>query len=300
MTKPSPAKPQLLSAIDIITLVYCGWILLYMSLGISHAKDAYRHLPTYLGVIMIVLLMAWWHRTLQPGSKAHRILSFVRGLYPVSLFGYFFISSYSVNQIIFHDWLDPFFMGIDYKIFGYYPSLDWGIKFNHWFTSELFHFAYFCYYPMIGGLPLYLYFKKPKAFKELIFNLTFTFYMCYFIFSIIPVIGARYFPEAMEITQTYRAGLFTHIMVFIYRTSTHLGGAFPSSHVAIALVLTVAALRHTKYMGYVFVVISFFLSLGTVYCHYHWFIDAIAGIFAGVGGYYLAIGVHKKLAGAIE
>jgi membrane-associated phospholipid phosphatase len=153
---------------------------------------------------------------------------------------------------------------------------------------------------MIGGLPLYLYFKKPKAFKELIFNLTFVFYMCYFIFSILPVIGARYIPEAMEITQTYRAGLFTHIMVFIYRTSNHLGGAFPSSHIAIALVLTVAALRHTKYMGYVFVVISFFLSLATVYCHYHWFIDAIAGIFAGVGGFYLAIWVHKKLFGALE
>lgn len=300
MTK---ASKRLLSAIDIITLVFCGWILLYMSigLGLGRAKDAGMHLPIFLSIATSILLLAWLHRDLdaEKHPKLNKVLNLIRALYPITLFGYFFTSGYSVNQIIFTRWLDPFFMNIDLRLFGYLPSLVWGKTFSNYLTSEVFHFAYFCYYPMIIGLPLYLYFKKPAAFGELIFNLSFVFYLCYFIFSILPVIGARFLPEAMELTRSYRSGPFTHIMVFIYRTSHHLGGAFPSSHVAIALVLTVAALRHAPRLGYLFVVISFFLTFATVYCHYHWFIDAMFGILAGVGGYYLANYSHRKLQGAL-
>ena len=272
-----------------------------MALGFSRVKDAGIHIPAYLSIATAIVLLAWYHRNLDPAKHiaTNKILSLVRGLYPVALFGYFFSSGYSVNQIIFTDWLDPFFMGIDKGIFGYLPSLEWGMRYDSFWISELFHFAYFCYYPMIIGLPVYLYLKKPEGFKELIFNLSFSFYFCYLIFSILPVIGGRYIPEAMELTQLYRAGPFTHIMVFIYRHSNHLGGAFPSSHVAISLVLTVAALRHVRKLGYLFVAITFFLAIATVYCHYHWFIDAVFGVFTGIGVYYLANYIHRKLQGAL-
>ena len=299
MTKPSATK--LLSAIDIITLIYCGWILAYMSVGIKRVQDALIQIPIYLSIVALILLLAWWHKSLDAAGKPRtaKLLSLVRGLYPVALFGHFFTSGYAFNRIVFTAWQDPFFMNIDQQIFGYLPSLQWGTVHNHWLISELFHFAYFCYYPMIVGLPLYLYFKNPKGFKEIIFNLSFVFYLCYFIYSLLPVIGGRYLPEAMELTKVYRAGPFTHIMVFIYRHSNHLGGAFPSSHVAIALVLTIGALRYLRPLGYIFAGICVFLSLATVYCHYHWFIDAVFGILTGLLGYALANYTHRKLQGAM-
>nr|MDK2851334.1 hypothetical protein [Candidatus Cloacimonadota bacterium] len=300
MTKTSKSR-RFLSAIDIITLAYCGWILIYMLIGLPRVKDPGIHFPAYLSITVGILLLAWLHKSLNSAlhPKWDKALHLIRSLYPIALFGYFFTSGYSVNQIIFTNWLDPFFMHIDQSIFGYLPSLEWGNNYAHPLLSELFHFAYFCYYPMIVGLPLYLYLKKPAAFEELIFNLSFVFYLCYFIYSILPVIGARYIPEAMELTKTFRAGPFTHIMVFIYRNSPHLGGAFPSSHIGIALVLTVTALKHVRRLGYVFLVISFFLSIATIYCHYHWFIDAVFGILTGIGGYFLANQVHRKLQGAV-
>ncbi len=299
MTKTSDKR--FLTAIDIITLLYCGWILLYMTLGFSRVQDARIHFPAYLSIGTGIFILAWLHKALDKDlhPKIDRLLSFVRGLYPVALFGYFFTSGYSVNQIIFTDWLDPFFMGIDQKIFGYLPSMIWGTRYDHVLISELFHLAYFAYYPMIVGLPVYLYLKKPEGFRELIFNLSFAFYFCYFIFSILPVVGGRFIPEAMELTKVYRAGPFTHIMVFIYRHSNHLGGAFPSSHVAVSIVLTIAALRHARKLGYLFVGITFFLAIATVYCHYHWFIDAVFGVFTGIGVYYLANYIHLKLQGAV-
>jgi membrane-associated phospholipid phosphatase len=312
-----------LSAIDVITLIFCSWILAYMSIGLSRAPEAIKHLPVYLGVAVGVLILAWLERviglpnsdlakTAKPSKTATsgrlgnseiahplgKALAFLRGIYPVLLFGYFYTSGHIFNRIIFRDWLDPWFMRIDYSIFGYYPSLEWGKTFSNWIIHEVFHLAYFCYYPMILGLPVYLYFKQPKAFKELIFNLTFVFYLCYTIYSVLPVIGGRYIPEAMELTKTYHAGPFTHLMVFIYRTSNHLGGAFPSSHIAVTLVLTVAALRFVRPLGYLFSVIAFFLSLATVFCHYHWFVDAVAGIATGIAGYYLANYVRCRLLNA--
>lgn len=290
-------KQNFLSAIDFITIVYCSWILLYMSMGIAYTFEPWIHLPKYLGICIVVLILAWLNRQpfMTANPKLERALSFVRGIYPVLLFGYFFTSGHAFNRIIFRDWLDPWFMSIDKSIFGYYPSLEWGKIWSQTWAQELFHAAYFCYYPMIAGLPVYLYFKQPKAFKELIFNLTFVFYLCYTIYSVLPVIGGRFIPEAMEITRTYRAGLFTHIMVFIYRHSGHLGGAFPSSHIAITLVLTVAALRFVRPVGVVFAVIAFFLSIATVFCHYHWAIDACMGIITGIGAYFLANYVRAKL-----
>jgi len=74
-----------------------------------------------------------------------------------------------------------------------------------------------------------------------------------------------------------------------------MGGAFPSSHIAVTLVLTVAALRFVRRLGYLFVVIAFFLSVATVFCHYHWFIDAVAGVITGIAGYYLANFVRSRL-----
>jgi membrane-associated phospholipid phosphatase len=60
-------------------------------------------------------------------------------------------------------------------------------------------------------------------------------------------------------------------------------------------VLTIAGLKYVRKWGYVFCVIAFFLSISTVYCHYHWFIDAVAGIVTGIVGYFVANWVRQKL-----
>ncbi len=295
-SSPVSSLRGLLSPIDVITVAFCAWILIYMALGWTRAEDPQIHFPSYLSILAAVFLSAWLQRRYD-GKQGFwvGVLNFARGLYPVLLFGYFFLSGHAVNRIIFGDWIDPFFQRIDQAIFGYLPSMQWGLRYGHWAISELFHFAYFCYYPMIGGLPVYFYFRNRKAFAEIIFTLSFTFYLCYWLYSLLPVIGGRYIPEAMELSKVIQGGPFTRVMALIYTYSAHLGGAFPSSHVGITIVLTIAALKYTKRMGYVFTVIAIFLSIATVYCHYHWFIDAVAGVLIGITGHFLALWVLKKL-----
>lgn len=290
---------KLLSPLDKITLVYIFWVLLLLVAGGAKVRDFGIQFPIFLSLGAGIVLLAYFHKSLESSRhpRLYSALQLLHELYPVLLFAHFFTSGYSYNRIFFGDWQDPFFMKIDKAIFGYLPSMVWGQRFGGFWVSELFHFAYFAYYPMIAGLPIYLYFTNRPALKELIFCLSFSFYLCYFIYSILPVIGGRYLPEAMELTRTYSGGIFTRIMAFIYRNSHHLGGAFPSSHVAIAIVLSLGALRHVRRLGYLFAFISLFLSLATVYCHYHWFIDAIMGILTGIGAFFLALTLYPKLQG---
>lgn len=285
-----------LSGIDIITMIYCTWIMIYMLLGWSRATNPLSHYPVYLSIVVSILLLAWLHVYAQD-LKLHtltRLVAFIRSIFPVLLFGYFFVNGYVINRIIFSQWQDPYFMKIDYNIFGYYPSMQWGALYPQAWINEIFAFAYFCYYPMIVGLPVFLYFKDPKAFRETIFSLTLVFYLCYFIYSWLPVIGGRYLPEAMELSRESRGYLFSWIMAYIYRTSTHLGGAFPSSHVAIALTLSLAAYRFRNWLGSIFLFITFWLCLATVYLHYHWFIDAISGVLMGLIGFPFALWINKR------
>ncbi len=299
-----------LKGIDRITLIFCTWMLILTALGKAHIENPLSLFVTYLSIITGILVLIWLTEFLKDIAKkenchngvcrlmrprAYNLLVFIRSYYPILLYLYFFESVALTNRAFFHDWLDPFFMNIDYALFGYLPSMEWGMRFDSIWIKELLHFAYFCYYPMIVGLPVLFYFKNRKALDEMVFVLSFVFYICYFIFSWLPVIGGRFVPIAMQWTEQADGGVFTALMAYIYTQSPHLGGAFPSSHIAVALTLSLMAWRHFRAVGYVFLCITFFLAIATVYCHYHWFIDAVFGIITGFLGFWLAQKVYKRL-----
>jgi membrane-associated phospholipid phosphatase len=305
-------KPIILNirGIDWISLFFCLWMLVLITIGWNRVLDPLKHYFSYLSIITGILLLLWieeylklYHskeycsnglcRRFRP--KTYRAVAFLRSYYPILFYLYFFESVSATNLVFFHDWLDPFFLNIDKAIWGYLPSMQWGRIYDNLWISEIMHGAYFCYYLMIFGLPIYFYIRHRKALDELIFVLSFVFYCCYFIYSWLPVIGGRYYPEAMQWTQELTGGVFTHIMAYIYIKSPHLGGAFPSSHVAIALVLSLMALRYQKVLGWVLLSITFLLSIATVYCHYHWFIDAVFGIITGLLGYQIGIKFYHKI-----
>ncbi|HHE37109.1 MAG TPA: phosphatase PAP2 family protein [Candidatus Cloacimonetes bacterium] len=275
--------------IDILTFLYILINLLYIIFGWKRVHNPHIHFPVFLmiGIVIYILIR---------NEKHSGILSFLRDWYPVIAFTYFFEATSALNKVIFPDFLDPFFQKIDFHIFGYQPAIVWGIKLDYFWLQELMHFAYFCYYLMIPVLGFLLYFKKREAFHRFVFSISFLFYFCYLIFNILPVIGGRALEGATFLTTEYRYGIFTRIMALIYNNTAHLGGAFPSSHVAVAVGVTISALRDVKWFGWILIPISFLLSISTIYCHYHYFIDTVAGLFFGIGIYYLGLKIYGKYA----
>jgi membrane-associated phospholipid phosphatase len=59
------------------------------------------------------------------------------------------------------------------------------------------------------------------------------------------------------------------------------GAAFPSSHVAVSVAATAAALREWRALGLTLVLPTTLLTLGSVYGQFHYAVDALAGV--GVG-----------------
>jgi membrane-associated phospholipid phosphatase len=63
----------------------------------------------------------------------------------------------------------------------------------------------------------------------------------------------------------------------LLNSASSRGTAFPSSHVAAALVAAFCAARAQRLLGLIFVPLAILMSLGTVYGQFHYALDALAG-----------------------
>jgi len=290
-------KRNLLQAIDILVIIYSLINIIYILTGIAlhgvaseRMHDPLKHLIIFGSLIVFILVLSRIYH-----KFPNKFWGLVRDWYVLLLFLYFFEATSAVNKIVFADFLDPFFQKIDYAFFGYQPGSEWEGMLGGYLINEILHFAYFCYY-LMGVFYLAVYIKSQELFRRYAFILSFVFFICYLIFNLLPVVGGRFLPGMMEATQTYQHGPFTHIMAYIYNNTPHLGGAFPSSHVAIAVTVNISAFKYNKITGWLILPIVFLLTISTVYCHYHYFIDTIFGVIFGIGFYFLGNKLYRNRA----
>lgn len=162
-------------------------------------------------------------------------------------------------------------------IFGGQPSLDW-IRAQPWpWLSSLMHLGYLSYYFILAGAPLgLLVARRRAAARDAAALIMFAFYVCYAIFLLFPVAGPRYFfPLARNAATDTPLARFTQSLL---DTAASWGTAFPSSHVAAALVAALAAWAGWRALGALLLPASVMLALGTVYGQLHYAVDAIAGV----------------------
>jgi membrane-associated phospholipid phosphatase len=76
--------------------------------------------------------------------------------------------------------------------------------------------------------------------------------------------------------------------------SPHAGGAFPSSHVAVAVSIAISIYRHIPRINWFVVPVVILLCISTVYCHYHYLIDVFGGLVIAWLGYFGALKFYHK------
>jgi membrane-associated phospholipid phosphatase len=102
-----------------------------------------------------------------------------------------------------------------------------------------------------------------------------TFYVCYTAFLTFPVAGPRYvFAPAANAATSVPVAVLAHRLL---QAGSAWGTAFPSSHVAVALVAATCAWRGFRPLGAVLLPAAALMSLATVYCQFHYAVDALAG-----------------------
>ena len=256
----------------------------------------YPQIPSFIGLsffhiaaIGIILLLV---NTFQKHPQ-NKTLKFFRFWYPPILYTSLYEETGILNHIIFKVNLDNLFQKIEYAIFRSQPSIWLYERFSYIWLKESLHFFYFSYYLLIPVLGLILYFEDLKKFRHFIFVTSFTFYFCYLIYIFLPVAG----PLIWELPKM-EGIVFVPLMNFIYAYAEKPGAAFPSSHVAVALMVVFFSYKYKRKLFYFFIADVIFLAIATVYCRYHYVIDVFAGIVTAFGCYYSGNYIYELFEGS--
>jgi membrane-associated phospholipid phosphatase len=136
-------------------------------------------------------------------------------------------------------------------------------------------FAYSCFYWMMPVLGLVLAFGHSRDHLiRYLGALCLTFYACNFLFLFLPALG----PASLHgVSFAYPGGFFTDMMHFLYRFEIP-GGHFPSSHVALTVVVLHYSLLMLKAKSILFWILGLSLIFSTVYCGYHYAVDVVGGL----------------------
>jgi membrane-associated phospholipid phosphatase len=184
--------------------------------------------------------------------------------------------------LVFPDVLDHYIISFEEKIFGQLPNI-WVQKYENPYLTELMQLCYAVYWFTIPvGAAIFYFKKRYDVFEYMLFFVLITFFLSYLMFIFIPVAGPRF----MIMDQIYAAykGLFVTLFLRGFVENAGLrGGAFPSSHVAVAITILFFIWKYYPKIakrGFLPAVIG--LTLATVYGQYHYFTDVVVGLVMGI------------------
>jgi membrane-associated phospholipid phosphatase len=259
-----------LAPIDRATLVY---VAVALAFTLRHGP---RGLPDALLLPGALALTAVVAAVLAPRARRAGALGTLLGeFYPLALTVALYTHVGLVNAAggVAHDAL---VLRWEQALFGGQPALEWVRAFPSPAWSTLMHGAYLSYYAILAAAPLGLWWRgrRPAA-REALFLMMTTFYACYAIFLAFPVAGPRYlFPPADNAATAVPLARLAHRLL---ESGSAWGTAFPSSHVAVALVAAAAAWRGWRVLGAILLPAAVLLTLATVYGQFHYAVDALAG-----------------------
>jgi len=263
-----------IKSFDLIVIFYCVLTGIYIFLGSNQLENILFHLLIRVIFIALIFLL------ISVKNSNNKPLSFIRDFYPLLLLGFFYGETDYFNNILFENF-DFYFVKIESFIFGSQPSLDFSEYIPHKWFSELMHFGYFSYYLFTIGVPLLFYVKKKQEFNKSMFIIISSFCAYYILFILFPSIGPQFYFEHSN-TVVPNGYIFDKVMYLIVKYGETETGAFPSSHVGMAIVFLILIWKNFRNYFTILLIPASLLVLSTVYLKAHYAIDVIAG---GISGY---------------
>jgi len=237
-----------------------AWAVLAGLLALAWAtRDSYGAVPTILRLFCVPILYTHFYRE-------------IGALWP-----------------LFHGApLDGHLALLELKLFGTQPALALHRALPSRPLSELFCFAYFAYYFFTPVVCLTALARKGYlAAERIILSVSVTFFAFYTFFWLVPTVAPHFwFPPHLG-PRPYDGYLFNHLLYSFTSHGEIPGGAFPSSHIAVALLLTLWARRETPALFPWLAVITALMLPGVVYLGAHYVLDVPAGVLAGLLAYKL-------------
>ena len=188
---------------------------------------------------------------------------------------------------------DATFAELDIRLFGEFPRLWRGVLGRSAWFVDVASLAYVTYYLLPVVLAVLLYRSDPRGnFQRLVFTITLTFYASYVGYFMFPTFGPRTPPaESLLVGGALSRG----VRGFIELTERTRTDAFPSGHTAVALACLYVAWRMSRHVFVACVPIVGGIVFSTVYLHYHYVVDVVAGVGLAAGCLWLGPRLQEVL-----
>jgi membrane-associated phospholipid phosphatase len=261
---------QRFTAVDLVTLLYVaiatGAVLVFT--GDDHA--GWDWLLVAHGLLVALVLLAPRAREGGPVGR------FLGDWYPMLLLGGLYAEVGVVNVDVGYQY-DQVIQRLEMWVFGSQLSYRWIREMPSPVFSWIMHACYLAYYAILCASPLGLWISgRRDAARRTIFAVMVTFYLCYVVFLFFPVAGPRY---AFDLAHNAATEIWpARLTQWLLDRGDSWGAAFPSSHVAAAVVAAICALRYWRPLGLVLLPFTTGLVLSVVYGQFHYAVDAVAGL----------------------
>ncbi len=186
-------------------------------------------------------------------------------------------------QLLFFPWQDDRVLAWEQALWPVQPL----VAVQKLYTPALNEWMFFVYvfyiviYPALGA---YIFFRRGEAANEdYLYQLGLVNLACSIGFVLFPVASPMHWEKVrVQLTEPLTARFFGAIGEWI-RTEVHTpGGSVPSPHCAVATVMWFMSRKYTKRGALWLAPIILSLYVSTVYLRYHYVLDAVAGVAAGL------------------
>lgn len=216
----------------------------------------------------------------------------VRELLPLALGGYLYVELRWLIAGAGRPHADGMVQRWEHLLFPSNPAATWAPGLPNVALSELLHFAYASYYVLVLLPPIVLYLRgRREAYASTMLALVIVYIVCFVSYLALPVDGPRYLVGPARAPE----GPIREFVLRLLAAGSSRGTAFPSSHIAAAVVASLAALRFQPRLGALVAALTVGLALGTVYGGFHYAVDGLAGVAVGLASWWAATVVCRAL-----
>jgi len=260
-----------LNVADRLTLAYLVFSATLIAVCHQNIPRWATLLPIHFGLMAMIAGLAQ--------ARARKIcgLNLLSHWYPTLLFLFFFEEIGLIVHAIFPGWFDDILIKADYALFGAHPTV-WIEQFSNYWLNEYMQLVYMSYFLLTIGLGAHLWLRgRREEFGVFIASTCAAYYLCYVTFVLFPIESPHHTLRHLQQVEL-AGGPITAFINLIEKHGRVHGGAFPSAHVAGAMVVLISAWRFARKIGYWLTPLVLSICVATVYGRYHYVMDVFAGI----------------------
>jgi membrane-associated phospholipid phosphatase len=191
---------------------------------------------------------------------------------------------------------DDALIALDRAIFGVDVSV-WLERFVHPLLNDLMFGFYATYYFLPLVLAIGLWRSRREEAKEFFFTITFSYYLSYAGYFLVPAVGPRFALAHLQSVAVDGEGIARAISRAIDYLERSKLDVFPSGHTMIALVTLIFAFARARRLFWWLLPFGSGLILATLYCRYHYAIDLLAGVALAIAALPLGNALRRVLEG---